>query len=178
MTSPSTLADGTPLRYGMGLSVGPDVRGTMLIGHGGAIAGFTADASWYPAEQLAVVVLINSNGPVSPGAIASELAGAIIPPVRTMPRPYAGPDAADIIGRYSGPSRGREMTVEVTRNEQGTLVASANGAPPQPMPWIEGWHFGRPGGTFMTFVRSGTTGPATLLRYDAGGGYYMLKRVQ
>jgi hypothetical protein len=46
------------------------------------------------------------------------------------------------------------------------------------MPWIEGWHFGRPGGTFMTFVRSGTTGPATLLRYDAGGGYYMLKRVQ
>jgi CubicO group peptidase (beta-lactamase class C family) len=177
MTSPSSLSDGTPLRYGMALSVGPDVRGAMLIGHGGAIAGFTADASWYPAEQLAVVVLMNSNGPVSPAALASELAGAIIPPVRTQPRPYTE-DAADLVGRYRGASRGREMTVEVSRNDEGVLVASINGAPPQPMPWIEGLKFGRPGATIMTFVRSGDSGPATVLRYDSGGGYYILRRVQ
>jgi hypothetical protein len=94
MTSPSHLNDNTPLRYGMGLSVGPDVRGAMLIGHGGAIGGFTSDVSWYP------------------------------------------------------------------------------------IPWIDGWRFGRNGATFMTFERTGSTGPASVLRYDGGGGYYILKRVQ
>jgi CubicO group peptidase (beta-lactamase class C family) len=88
MTSQSRLNDGTPLRYGMALSVGPDSRGAMNISHGGAIGGFTAHTAWYPDAQLAVVVLINSNGPVSPGAIASELAGEIIPPVRTPPQHF------------------------------------------------------------------------------------------
>jgi len=31
----------------MGLSLGTDVRGAKLIGHGGAISGYTSDASWY-----------------------------------------------------------------------------------------------------------------------------------
>jgi CubicO group peptidase (beta-lactamase class C family) len=177
MTSPSRLNDGTPLRYGMGLSVGADVRGAMLIGHGGSISGFTADASWYPDAQLAIVVLMNSNGPVSPSGLASELAGAIIPPVTLPPRTYTG-DAKDLIGRYAGPSRGRDMTIVITQNPQGVLVASVNGAPVQPLPWIEGWRFGRNGSTYMTFERAGDTGPATVLRVDAGGGYFILKRVQ
>ena len=74
MTTPARLNDGTQLRYGMGLALTTDVRGARLIGHGGAIQGFGAQASWYPDEQLAVVVLINSNGPISPTALASELA--------------------------------------------------------------------------------------------------------
>jgi hypothetical protein len=47
-----------------------------------------------------------------------------------------------------------------------------------PIPWIDGWRFGRNGATFMTFERTGSTGPASVLRYDGGGGYYILKRVQ
>ena len=175
MVSPAQLNDGTPLRYGMGLSIGPDVRGALQIGHGGAITGHTAFAGWYPDAQLAVVVLMNSNGPVSPGALASELAGEIIPPVRPTPRPYRG-DASPLLGRYTGPSRGRPMTVEITQNEQGVLMASVNGAAAQPQPWLDGWIFGRNGAAILTFERAGTTGPAALLRWDAGGGYYMLKR--
>ncbi|CAN5879761.1 N/A [soil metagenome] len=182
MTSPSRLNDGTPLRYGMALSVGPEIGGAMMVGHGGAIGGFGAQASWYPDAQLAVVVLINSNGPVSPTALASELAREIIPPVpaAAAPRVHTG-DATDLVGRYTGPSRGREMVVEVSRNDEDTLVASVNGAPAQPLPWIDDWRFGRPGATLVTFERTGTTGPgttgpATLLRWDTGGGYYLLRR--
>jgi hypothetical protein len=66
--------------------------------------------------------------------------------------------------------------VEVSRNDEGVLVASVNGSLPQPLPWIDGWQFGRTGSTLMTFERSGTTGPATVLRWDGGGGYYILRR--
>jgi CubicO group peptidase (beta-lactamase class C family) len=176
MTSPAQLADGTPLRYGMALAVGPDVRGAARIGHGGAIAGFNAYAGWYPDAQLAVVVLMNSVGGVSPEALAGELAGAIIPPVRSAVRPFEG-DATPLLGRYTGPARGRPMTVEITRNEQGALLASVNGAAAQTLPWMEGWTFGRHGSNILTFERPGSaTGSATLLRFDAGGGYYMLVR--
>jgi D-alanyl-D-alanine carboxypeptidase len=177
MTSPARLNDGTPLRYGMALSVDSDLSGAMLIGHGGAISGFNAQASWYPDEELAVVVLINSNGPLSPTALAGELARHVIQPAADpwTAQSYTG-DAADLVGRYVGPSRGREMVVEVSRNEEGVLVAAVNGTPAQPLPWIDGWRFGRPGATLITFDRPGSSGPATVLRWDVGSGYYVLRR--
>jgi CubicO group peptidase (beta-lactamase class C family) len=175
MTSPATLNDGTPLRYGMALALGTDSRGARLIGHGGAIGGFNAQASWYPDAELAVVVLINSNGPVSAGALAAELAGAIIPSARREPQQFTG-EAAELVGRYVGPSRGREMSVAISRDDAGVLVASVNGAPAQPLPWLEGWRFGNPHGTLMTFERAGSSGAATVLRWDTGGGHYVLRR--
>jgi hypothetical protein len=77
MTTGSKLNDGTPLRYGMGIAVGKDVRGLNFIGHGGSIAGFTAEATWYPDAQAAIVVLANSNGNLNPGAVAGELAAEL-----------------------------------------------------------------------------------------------------
>ncbi len=70
MVTPSKLNDGTPLRYGMGIAVGKDIRGLNFIGHGGGIAGFTSEAVWYPDAQAAIVVLMNSNGNIDPGAVA------------------------------------------------------------------------------------------------------------
>ncbi len=173
MTTQSKLNDGTPLRYGMGISVGSDVRGLKYIGHGGGIAGFVSEASWYPDAQLAVVVLMNSNGPVSPGALASELAGEILPVTRPNVVPFVG-DAASLVGKYSGPSRGREMTVEITPLAQG-IALSVNGAAARPLPWVADWTF-RQGNTYLTFKRAGNNGPASELRFDTGGGHYVLKR--
>jgi hypothetical protein len=120
---------------------------------------------------------MNNNGPVGARAVAGQLAREVIQPVppAVTPRTFTG-DAADLVGRYTGPSRGREMVVEVSRNDEGVLVLSMNGSPPQPMPWLEGWTFGRPGAAMLTFERAGSTGPATLLRWDDGGGYYLLRR--
>ncbi|HLL81651.1 MAG TPA: serine hydrolase domain-containing protein, partial [Longimicrobium sp.] len=88
--APSKLNDGTPLRYGMGVQVGPDPGGHKYIGHGGAIAGFTAEVGWYPDAEMAVVVLQNSNGTLDPGAVASELASQVLGWNRPDPRSFSG----------------------------------------------------------------------------------------
>ena len=175
LITPSQLNDGTALRYGMGLAVGRDSRGLNAIGHGGSIAGFTAEAVWYPDAQAAIVVLMNSNGNIDPGAVAGELAAELLPWTRPTVKTFAG-DAAPLVGTYKGPSRGREMTVEVTQGAQGLMV-SANGSPARPLNWLEDWTF-RQGNAFLMFRRGGNSGPATELRFNGGpGAYYILKRM-
>jgi CubicO group peptidase (beta-lactamase class C family) len=173
MTTPSKLNDGTPLKYGMGIGVGKDVRGLSFIGHGGAIGGFVAEATWYPDAQAAIVVLMNSNGNIDPGAVAGELAAELLPWTRPVVKQFAG-DAAPLVGRYKGPSRGREMVVEVTQAAQG-VAFSVNGGPARPLPWVDGWTF-RQGNSLLTFRRAGSSGPATELRFEGGAAYYILKR--
>ena len=174
MTSPSKLNDGTPLRYGMGIAVGTDQAGLKEIGHGGGISGFVSQASWYPDGKLAIVVLMNSNGPVSPGGLASELARTILPTTPPPPVIAFKADATPFLGTYSGPARGRVMDAVVTSTPQGLSVA-VNGGQPRVVSWVEGWTF-RVGSAMLTFKRSGDSGPATELRADGFGGFYILKR--
>ena len=173
LITPSKLNDGTPLRYAMGIAVGKDSRGLNFIGHGGGIAGFVSEVTWYPDAQAAIVVLMNSNGNIDPGAVAGELAAELLPWTRPALKQFSG-DATPLVGRYKGPSRGREMMVEVTQVPEGIAI-SVNGSPARPLPLVDGWTF-RQGNSFLTFRRSGDSGPATELRFDAGGGYYILKR--
>ena len=170
MTTPSKLNDGTPLRYGMGIGVGTDIRGLKEIGHGGAIDGFVAQTTWYPDAQMAVVVLINSAGPISPAALGSELAGAVLPWTRWQPKTFAG-DVTPWLGKYTGPSRGRPMTVEVTKAPDGGLLLSLNGSPARPMGWVSGTSF-RPLQTngMLTFKPG-------VVQVDQGGGLYVLKKL-
>jgi CubicO group peptidase (beta-lactamase class C family) len=173
MTAPSKLNDGTPLGYGMGIAVGKDIRGLNFIGHGGSIAGFTAEAIWYPDAQAAIVVLMNSNGNLDPGAVAGELAAELLPWTRSVPKQFSG-DPTPLLGTYKGPSRGREMIMEVTQGAQG-IEFSANGSPRRSLPWVEGLTF-RQGTALLTFRQTGSSGPATELRFQAGSAYYILKR--
>jgi CubicO group peptidase (beta-lactamase class C family) len=173
MTAPSKLNDGTPLGYGMGIAVGKDIRGLNFIGHGGSIAGFTAEATWYPDAQAAIVVLMNSNGNLDPGAVAGELAAELLPWTRSVPKQFSG-DPTPLLGTYKGPSRGREMIIEVTQGAQG-IEFSANGSPRRSLPWVEGLTF-RQGTALLTFRQTGSSGPATELRFQAGSAYYILKR--
>lgn len=174
LTAPAKLDDGTVLRYGMGIAVGKDVRGLNFIGHGGSIAGFTSQATWYPEAQAAIVVLMNSNGNIDPGAVAGELAAELLPWTRPSFKPFSA-DATPMLGRYAGPSRGRTMTVEVTQGAEG-LALSVNGAPVRTVQWVDGWTF-RQGNSFLTFRQTGNSGPATELRFDGGpGSYFILKR--
>lgn len=52
---------------------------------------------------------------------------------------------------------------------------SINGAAARPLPWEDGWTF-RAGEARLIFKRAGATGPVTELRYDTGGGHYVLRR--
>ena len=171
MITPAKLNDGTVLGYGMGLAVANDSRGLKAIGHGGGIAGFVTEATWYPDAQAAVVVLMNSNGNIDPGAIAGELAAELLPWTRPETKTFAG-DATPLLGRYKGPSRGRDMVIEVTQGAQGPMV-SANGSPARPLSWVEGWTF-RQGSAVLTFRRAGSSGPATELRFHGGAAAYLI----
>jgi CubicO group peptidase (beta-lactamase class C family) len=176
MIAPAKLNDGTPLRYGMGITIADDPRGFKRIGHGGGIGGFVSEAAWFPEAQLAVVVLMNSTGNISPSALTSELAAEILPWTRPTFKPFVE-DAAPLAGTYKGPSRGREMTVEIASAgpaAQG-ITGSVNGSPARPLQWVEGWTF-RQGNVFLTFKRKGSSGPASELRFDTGGGHFVLKR--
>jgi CubicO group peptidase (beta-lactamase class C family) len=166
MITPAKLNDGTPLRYGMGIGVGKDSRGITYIGHGGSISGFTAEAGWYPDAQLAVVVLVNSNGNVDAGDIAGELATALLPGQLPAVAPFTG-DTAPLVGTYKGPGRGRDMVVQVTQAPQGIAV-SINGGTTRPVPWVEGMTF-RVGSNFLTF-RAGD------LHLSGSSAYSVLKR--
>lgn len=172
MTSPSKLADGTPLNYGMGIGVGRDPGGRRYIGHGGSITGFGAEATWYPDADLYVVYMVNSSGNVDPGAFAAELAAAILPWRLPAFTAFTG-DATPFVGKYKGPWRGPEMTVEVMQNAQGIAV-SQNGRLARPLSHVEGNTF-RLGGSLLTFRRTGA-GPATELRWAGGASHYVLRR--
>jgi CubicO group peptidase (beta-lactamase class C family) len=174
LITPSKLNDGTPLRYGMGIQVGPDPSGLDYIGHGGSIAGFRAEAGWYPAAQMAVVVLMNSVGPLDPGAVASELAREVLGWTPVTPQRFAG-DPAPLIGRYVGQGRGRDMIIEVVQTPQG-LGFSRDGSPPRLIPWVEGLTF-RQGQMILTFRRAdGDSGPVTELRYGMPGAHLVLRK--
>src|SRR5687767_6720512 len=173
MTTGSKLNDGTPLGYGMGIAVGKDGRGLNFIGHGGGIAGFTSEATWYPDAQTAVVVLMNSNGNIDPGAVGGELAAELMPWTRPEVKQFTG-DVAPLLGTYKGPSRGREMVMEVTQGAQG-VEFSANGSPKRSLPWVDGLRF-RQGSAILSFRQAGNSGPATELHFQSGAAYYILKR--
>jgi Beta-lactamase len=174
MITPSTLDDGTTLRYSMGLFVGEDSRGLRQIGHDGGGFGFGAIANWYPDAQVAVVVLTNSQ-PTDIRVVTDDLGAAVLPAPRPT-GPFTG-DASLLAGTYKGLGRGRDMVIDVTQTPQGMAFAF-DGAAASPLPWVEGLTFRQPSSpsALLTFRRSTTSGPATELRYDRGGGHFILKR--
>ena len=172
MTTPSRLNDGTPTRYGMGLTVWVDRRGLREIGHDGGGFGFSSQAWWHPDSQLAIVLLTNSE-PDNTNAIAEALAAEVLGPPRT-----AGPFTADpsqLAGTYKGQGRGKEMVIVVSQTPEG-LAVSMDGAAARPLQWVEGWTFRLPI-PLLTFRRSGNSGPASELRFDTGGDHFILKRL-
>jgi CubicO group peptidase (beta-lactamase class C family) len=171
MITPSTLNDGTRLRYASGLFVGEDRRGLRTIGHDGGGFGFSAVANWYPDAQLAVVVLTNSE-PDTIAVVTEDLATAVLPVPRPASR-FPG-DASLLVGKYRGPGRGTDMVIDVTQTPQGIEFAF-DGTAAAPLPWVEVWTFRRNSG-LLTFRQSGNSGPATELRFDTGGGHFILKR--
>ena len=64
--------------------------------------------------------------------------------------------------------------IEVAHTPEG-VAFTIDGAAKGPRPWVDGWSF-RHDAARLTFRRSGSSGPATELRYDTGGDHFILKR--
>jgi hypothetical protein len=124
---------------------------------------------------MAMVVLMNSNGQQNPGEVITSLAREVTGVRPPAPKTFTG-DKAAYVGKYTGPSRGRDRTVTVTEAPDG--LSFAGDGPPQPRvsPWLEGDTF-KQGTRIMSFRRAnGNSGPVTELRVIGGAGYYILKK--
>jgi len=64
MTTPATLADGKRVPYGFGLAI-VELDGRLRVGHGGGIHGFVSHLLTFPADDLTVAVLVNTEGPAA-----------------------------------------------------------------------------------------------------------------
>lgn len=172
MTAPSRLDDGTPLRYGMGLTVAEDSSGFRYIGHNGGGFGFSSEARWYTGGPLAVVVLTNSE-PDEITAVTESLAAAVLP-APPAARAFTG-DGSLLAGKYKGLGHNGDMVVDVTQSPEG-ISFSVEGRPAGgALTWVGNWTFRR-NVVRLTFRRSGSSGPATELRFDTGGDHLILKR--
>jgi hypothetical protein len=120
-----------------------------------------------------VVVLQNSTGPRGPSGLSSGLAELVLGPA---PEPAATPfqgDLNELLGPYTGPGRGRPLSLEVTE-EDGQLVFTVVGTPNDLRPvHLEGLPWGQEN-TRLWFVRE--DGQITQLRMDQGSGHFVLER--
>jgi len=172
MITPMPLKDGTPTRYAAGLGVMGEGRHQVLA-HGGGINGFLSDGRYYAQDDLTVVALQNSTGSPGPGALTAALANLVLgPPPELFGTPFSG-NLDELTGRYTGPARGRPLTMVVTRDADGLVLTpegTSNAARPV---HLEGLTWGM-GQTRSSFVREG--GVITALILDQGSGLYVLKR--
>jgi CubicO group peptidase (beta-lactamase class C family) len=170
MTTPATLNDGTKLRYGFGLALS-STHGHRSIAHGGGINGFLSEAAYFPESGLSIVLLMNTAGPVNPSQLAAEIADVVLGKIPEAAAKYAG-DLAPFAGTYEGVGRGRPTVVTITV-DNGALTMKGAGPGVQTLAYRSGETFGV-NETLLTFEREG--GRVVGLRFDAGSGYYPLKR--
>jgi CubicO group peptidase (beta-lactamase class C family) len=121
LVRPGALADGTPLRYGMGLVVGDPLAGHRALHHDGAIPGFASSLAWLPDDSLTVVVLVNTLGAFVPADLTAALVAAVAGDRRAAPV-SAGSAAEALVGTYRGRNRtGGPITLRVTAANGGAL---------------------------------------------------------
>jgi CubicO group peptidase (beta-lactamase class C family) len=174
MTTPMPLLDGTPTTYAMGLGVG-ERAGRRVIAHGGGINGYLSEVSYFPDDDVVLVVLQNSTGPRGPGALLEAFASLVFGPV-PPPTPVAYSGSLDaLVGEYVGPARGTHAHVTVTRDgDQLVFTQAGQGAGDRPVHVGDGvWVSGS---TRRRFVLA--EGRALELRVSQGAGHYVLRRVK
>jgi CubicO group peptidase (beta-lactamase class C family) len=179
MTMPDKLNDGTEIRYAMGLAV-LSVAGRRIIGHSGGINGFVSHVAYYPAEDLTVVVLFNTTGPVDPQRIALDIADAVLGKPAIVHRRYDG-DVSAFAGTFTGPGRGQptQVRIEARGKELHFLGGIGPAATDERLDYLGNDTFGfkdmlllfrRDGGTVSSVRLDTVAGNVRLVRAPVGAG--------
>jgi CubicO group peptidase (beta-lactamase class C family) len=167
LVTAGTLADGMRLRYAKGVAV-DSLHGRRAVHHGGDIEGFTSELRWFPDGAVTIAVLMNSQGPVRPQAVASAIGTALFGAPAARSSPSRGP-MSDYVGEYRSGADGGSMALMIELDDAGSGLAMRLGRSPA-APLV---HAGKdtfdapdaPGGSVrFTFLRE--AGQVTALRFD------------
>lgn len=167
LLTPGALVDGTRTRYAMGVAV-DSVLGHRAIRHAGGVGGFLSDLTYLPDESLTVVVLINTRGPVDPGAVSRSIIRLVAGDRSPRGQAFAG-NPADFVGEYRGLGPGGAHVIRIEADHTGGLSLSSGDEPPRSLTYYGGDTFGawNPQTGIderFTFVREG--GRITKVRTD------------
>jgi CubicO group peptidase (beta-lactamase class C family) len=101
VTTTTTFPDGTLNRYTLGGLISSRFQGHRKLSHSGGIYGFSSNHSYYPDNDLTIVILTN-NQETSPSPVWMEHKIARV--VLGLPQPKAAPQsmAPGILQRYAG----------------------------------------------------------------------------
>lgn len=126
MLAPAPLVDGSVFPYGFGLALG-DLEGHAIVSHDGGINGFMSSLAYYPADELAIAVVANTETSAASQA-QTRIARAVLElgAVEVKDLPLTAEEAAAYLGTYTF-AAAPGLTFEVTY-EDGKLVARAGGA--------------------------------------------------
>lgn len=166
--APAVLNNGSATHYAKGITV-TDRNGRRSVAHGGGIPGFLSENTYFPDDDVSVIVLMNTTGPVSPGTIESAIVDVLFPKPSLESASFQG-DRTRYHGKYDGPARGRPVTVVVASNDSTLTVQRDNGKV-QPLTFLKGdiWSDGD-----NTYEFAGLQ--MNELRIDQTYGFYVLKR--
>src|SRR5207248_7977671 len=112
------------IRYGMGIALNA-TEGRRTISHAGGINGFLSESEYFPDDDLIIVVLLNTAGPVNPRDLARDIADAVLRKAADSSRPFAG-ELTSLAGTYTGRGRGRPATVRIVI--EGNQLRMVSGA--------------------------------------------------
>lgn len=99
MRSPTRLADGTAIGYGLGTRLG-SVDDHSAVGHTGSGGGWSSALVDFPADRLTIAVLTNTESESTPERVAAAIARVVLgAPLRAMTPTPAAVVAADT-GRW------------------------------------------------------------------------------
>src|SRR5436190_15193824 len=103
MRTPTMLADGTTIDYGLGTRLG-SLDGHRVLGHTGSGGGFRNVFESFPDDHLTIVILMNLGDAASPPpvAIAAEIARAALglKKIALLDLPVPGAELAALSGKY------------------------------------------------------------------------------
>ncbi len=171
LSSPSKLNDGTPLQYGTGIAL-TSIAGHRAIHHGGGINGYLSQSAYLPDDDVIVVVLINTAGPVSADDLAEKLVAMLLG-AREVKGVELDHPMSDYEGTYRGAGRGATAVAKISRDSTGRLQLSVGSAPASPYTYVGNETFQRKS-SVLTFKR--VAGKVTQLSMDQGYGHYLLMR--
>lgn len=191
LETPSKLSDGSPIGYGLGLSLG-SYKGLREVSHGGATSGYRTYLARFPDRHLSIAILGNSDD-LNTGKLAHEVADIVLDlPADKDPARYPVPRhlLESRVGYYrmvGGSGSVHIASVDGTLSADGRLLYAvsestlvpASGTPAysfDALPGVRGWRLavsGASGTETYERLKDAAPSPAELSAYE--GSYHSVE---